>query len=166
MSLLNVNMMFHLTVNSPNNMHVCEKRPHNKVCIRFGRHKSHTSSWTLLPWRYAATLLPIIQQHVQPGTIVWSDEWAAYNWVQHLSHVAQDQRVDHSIEFLHPTTRAHRGIILELCKKSEYTKLLPWWDHVEETAWIHCTLTIAKHMLGYCSSLSYLASHSWACTKM
>ena len=28
--------------------------------------------------RYAATLPPIIQQHVQPGTVVYSDEWQAY----------------------------------------------------------------------------------------
>ena len=41
----------------------------------------------------AATLLPIIQRHVHPGTIVWSDMWAAYNNVQHLPPVAQHQTV-------------------------------------------------------------------------
>ena len=43
----------------------------------------------LVAQRDAATLLPIIQQHVRPGTIVWSDMWAAYNRVQHLPPVAQ-----------------------------------------------------------------------------
>jgi len=28
--------------------------------------------------RDAATLLPIIQQHILPGNTVWSDQWAAY----------------------------------------------------------------------------------------
>ena len=41
----------------------------------------------------AATILPIIQQHVCPGTIVWSVMWAAYNRVQYLPPVAQHQTV-------------------------------------------------------------------------
>ena len=49
------------------------------------------------------TLLPIIQQHVRPGTIVWSDEWAAYNRVQRLNSVAH-QTMNHSITFVDPVT--------------------------------------------------------------
>jgi len=33
----------------------------------------------LVPQRDAATLVPIIQRLILPGSTVWSDEWAAYN---------------------------------------------------------------------------------------
>ena len=52
--------------------------------------------------RSAATLFPLIQQHVCPGTTVWSDEWHAYCRVQNLPVVAQHQAVNHSIMFVDP----------------------------------------------------------------
>lgn len=60
-----------------------------------------------VPDRSAATLLPIIQQNVAPGTIVWSDEWAAYSNVSSLPNVSQHDTVNHSIEFVNPTTGVH-----------------------------------------------------------
>ena len=50
--------------------------------------------------RDAATLLPIINDHVAPGTSVWSDQWAAYNQVSSLSNVSTHSTVNHSIEFV------------------------------------------------------------------
>ena len=61
----------------------------------------------MVPCRDAATLLPIIQQHVRPGTIIWSDEWAAYRRVQQLPSVSQHATVNHSIEFVSPLTGVH-----------------------------------------------------------
>ena len=58
----------------------------------------------LVPKRDAATLLPITQQHVLPGTIIWSDEWAAYNRVAVLPGVAGHEVVNHSLHFVDPTT--------------------------------------------------------------
>ena len=57
--------------------------------------------------RDAATLLPIIQAHTRPETIIHSDEWAAYNHVQSLPTVAAHQTVNHSLEFVNSTTGAH-----------------------------------------------------------
>ena len=42
----------------------------------------------LVPQRDATTLLPVIQQHVFPGTTIWSDQWATYNNVGSLPGVA------------------------------------------------------------------------------
>ena len=61
----------------------------------------------MVPRRDAATLLPIIQHHVRPGTIIWSDEWAAYRRVQQLPFVSIHATVNHSLEFVNPVTRVH-----------------------------------------------------------
>ena len=57
--------------------------------------------------RDAATLLPIINDHVAPGTSVWSDQWAAYNQVSSLSNVSTHSTVNHSIEFVNVATGVH-----------------------------------------------------------
>ena len=50
--------------------------------------------------RDAATLLPIIQYHTQPGTTIWSDSWAAYNGVAQLPRIQGHNTVNHSIKFI------------------------------------------------------------------
>ena len=57
----------------------------------------------IVPQRDATTLLPIIQQHVAPGTVVWSDEWAAYNHVASLPNVSNHDVINHSVEFVSPS---------------------------------------------------------------
>ena len=56
----------------------------------------------IVPQRNAATLLPIIQSHVQPGSIVHSDEWRTYSRIQSQLHL-QHNTVNHSIQFVTPT---------------------------------------------------------------
>ena len=61
----------------------------------------------IVPQRDAATLLPLINAHVVPGTIIHSDEWAAYNRVQRLSNVSSHDVVNHSVNFVAPSTGVH-----------------------------------------------------------
>ena len=44
--------------------------------------------------RDAATLLPIIQQYILPGTIIMSDKWAAYNRIDQLPELYEHYTVN------------------------------------------------------------------------
>ena len=66
-----------------------------------------TGYMELVPNRQAATLLPIINAHVAPGTIIHSDEWSSYCQVGSLSNVATYETVNHSLHFVDPSTGVH-----------------------------------------------------------
>jgi len=59
--------------------------------------------------RNAATLLPIIQRCVLPGTEVHSDDWGAYRRLQLLPHVSRHRVVVHAQNFVDPRTGVHTG---------------------------------------------------------
>ena len=61
----------------------------------------------IVPNRSENTLLPIIRDHCHSGTIVWSDMWSAYNNVGMLAPVASHESVNHSVEFVDPSTGVH-----------------------------------------------------------
>ena len=74
--------------------------------------------------RDAATLLPIIQQHILPGSTVWSDQWAAYRQltpVTGLPHAA----VNHSLHFVDPGTGVNTNGIENLwkCAKDKFKRM-------------------------------------------
>lgn len=53
--------------------------------------------------RDAATLLPIIHAHTNPGTTIYSDEWAAYNAINSMPTISGHCVVNHSVEFVTPS---------------------------------------------------------------
>ena len=71
---------------------------------------SHTPAleyMEIVQQRDAATLLPIIQAHTAPGTIIHSDEWRAYSRVASLPPVSAHRTVNHSLHFVDPATLVH-----------------------------------------------------------
>ena len=59
--------------------------------------------------RDRATLLPILQKCLRPGSEVYTDDWGAYrNLDQHLpNQVARHRVVVHADNFVHPVTGVH-----------------------------------------------------------
>ena len=55
--------------------------------------------------RDAATLLPIIQHHIRPGSVIYSDEWRAYCRLGGMGYT--HKTVNHSQNFVDPITGAH-----------------------------------------------------------
>ena len=57
------------------------------------------------------SLLLIISARIEPGTIIWSDRWAAYNDIAALPGVAGHGVVNHSRHFVHPRIGVNTNII-------------------------------------------------------
>lgn len=69
--------------------------------------------------RDAATLLPIIERVVAPGSTVHSDEWKAYKKIQEKCGL-QHQTVNHSINFVDPIDGTHTQNIESYWAKAKY----------------------------------------------
>ena len=59
-----------------------------------------------VPKRDAATLIPIIEEYICPGSTIYSDEWRAYSSIPTM-HGYSHCTVNHSQNFVHPDTGAH-----------------------------------------------------------
>ena len=62
----------------------------------------------MVPDRSAATLLPLVEQHIAPGSKMVSDKWPSYRGILGLQVEPKFKHtsVDHSKHFVHPETGA------------------------------------------------------------
>ena len=106
----------------------------------------------IAPRRDAATLLPIIQARMLPGTIIHSDEWAAHRRVASLPNVSSHDTVNHSVEFVNSTTGTHTQSIESYWNRSKikfkrmkgcHTSVLP--SYLDEFMWWECSLRFVGH---------------------
>ncbi len=76
-----------------------------------------------VPNRSAATLLPLINQYIRPGTIIFSDEWRAYRGIQDEGVKGvpnyRHQTVNHSRNFVDPQTGVHTQHIERLWRSAK-----------------------------------------------
>ena len=63
--------------------------------------------------RTAATLMPVIQQFIKPGSTVISDQWAGYSEIGQYSY--QHLTINHSEHFVDPGTEAQTQNIQCTC---------------------------------------------------
>lgn len=98
---------------------VITKRKYNRGALRaeeqwyFGGVERGSNRCFICPVerRDAATLLPIIQKFIEPGTVIISDKWAAYNRIDQLPEMYEHYTVNHSENFVDPSTGAHTQTI-------------------------------------------------------
>lgn len=71
--------------------------------------------------RSAPTLLPLIQQHILPGTLIYSDRWKAYNDSIHLPAVPPytHDSVNHTENFVDPVTGACTNRVEAMWKRAK-----------------------------------------------
>ena len=125
----------------------------------FGRHKYHRGRELSGQWvfggvcrgtddifmvsvgdRSSATLIPLIHQYVRPGSIIMSDQWAAYNQIN--PGTFPHYTVNHSENFVNPTNGAHTQTVES------------GWGHIKKR--LRNSMTTNPDFLD-----TYLAEHCW-----
>lgn len=67
----------------------------------------HNAFLVEIPDRRAITLLPIISEHVDLGTMIHTDQWSSYNNTANLPQGYGHMTVNHSENFVDPNTGVH-----------------------------------------------------------
>lgn len=102
----------------------CEEEQTARTSSDRGRGRTNNGNQVMGPWvlglykqkqnkrfivvdeRRASTLMPTSQSHVEPGSLIWTDEWASCRRLSNLGYTLQS--VNHSENFIDPLTDAHK----------------------------------------------------------
>ena len=78
----------------------------------------------VVPDRSAKTLMPILERHIAPGTLIVSDSWPAYNGITFWKGVSpwEHLTVNHHKEFVNSATGAHTQKIERLWREFKEKK--------------------------------------------
>ena len=90
--------------------------------------------------RSASTLLPIIRKICLPGTIVHSDQWAAYRRISEMGY--SHETVNHKLHFVDPLTGTHTQHVESFwnklksrCKKMKGIRKIELNSYLQEDLW-------------------------------
>lgn len=61
--------------------------------------------------RTAASLIPIIEENIAPGSIIISDKWKSYNGIRNCNNQDNHIMVYHSKNFVNPESGAHTNTV-------------------------------------------------------
>ena len=76
-----------------------------------------------VPDRTANTLLPIIEKHIEKGSIIYSDCWRAYSQLSQMGY--QHKTVNHSANFKDPESGCHTNFIEQEWQKAKHMSHMP-----------------------------------------
>jgi transposase len=75
---------------------------------------------TLVPDRGAATLLGKIKEHIEEGSVIYSDCWRGYNSDELIAAGFKHYKVNHKYNFVDPETGAHTQGIERVCWSAKW----------------------------------------------
>ena len=108
--------------------------------------------------RDAATLVPLIQQYIEPGSVIFLDEWWAYSSLQSLGYT--HHTVNHSQNFVDPNTGAHTqtvermwGGVKAMMRKQRSMNSLLFETYLQEAMWRK------KFDTPFCDAFQSIISH-------
>ena len=73
--------------------------------------------------RDAETLRGVCERHLKPGTIIYSDEWGAYNFFKDIG--MSHQTVNHSKHYVDPDTGVHTNTIEGTWSAMKHDSVVP-----------------------------------------
>lgn len=76
--------------------------------------------------RTAASLIPIIEENIAPGSIIISDKWKSYDSIRNCNNQYNHIMVYHSKNFVNPESGAHTNTVERMWVVAVYLQMTIW----------------------------------------